>query len=234
MKQFPQLIALRAVANAFGDLLPQVVFVGGATVALYATVPQVPVPRPTDDVDCIIDLVSYAQFAALEEKLRARGFRNDTSSAVLIRWLWQEPDQEEPYQVDLMPSNGRDVLGQNVNRWYPSGMQHAHTIELVAGLEIKLLDAPHFLATKLEAMHDRAKDLRMSHDWEDIIYVVEMRATLVAEVMAAPAEVRQFIAASFAAVLAAPSIAEIMDAGRDPYGDLERLWQRCRQLAALL
>ena len=160
MNHFPQIVALQAVANAFGNLLPQVVFVGGATVALYATLPQVPTPRPTDDVDCIIDVASYVQFAALEEKLRERGFRNDVSSRVLVRWLWQAPDQEQPYQVDLMPSDGGRVLGQNVNRWYPSGMKHAQTLLLAEGLEISVLDAPHFLATKFEAMHDRATDLR--------------------------------------------------------------------------
>lgn len=232
MDRIPQLIPLRAIANAFGDLLPQVVFVGGATVALYATTPQIPTPRPTDDVDCIVDVASYAQFAELEEKLRTRGFRNDAASGILIRWLWRAPDQEILYQVDLTPCNG-NVLGQNINRWYPSGMQHAQPIQLVEGLEIKILDAPHFLATKLEAMYDRADDIRLSQDWDDIIYVVEMRASLAAEVAAAPAAVRQFIAESFSALLANPEIDERLEYVRDPHGNLDKLWQRCQQLAAL-
>ena len=132
-----------------------------------------------------------------------------------------------------MPSDGGRVLGQNVNRWYPSGMRHAQPIQLVDGLEIMVLDAPHFLATKFEAMHDRATDLRWSPDWEDIIYVVEMRATLVAEVAAVPFDVRQFIAQSFIALLAAPDIAENLSAVRDPYGNFSQLQQRCHQLALL-
>ena len=104
MNTLPQIVALRAVAQAFGDLLPQVVFVGGATVALYAMLPQVPTPRPTDDVDRIIDVVTYAQFTALEEKLHERGFRNDTSSRVLVAGFGRPPTKNSPTRSTSCPA----------------------------------------------------------------------------------------------------------------------------------
>ncbi|MBC6696794.1 nucleotidyl transferase AbiEii/AbiGii toxin family protein [Hymenobacter puniceus] len=185
--EYTHIIALRAVALAFGDLLPQVVFVGGVTVGLYATNPVVPDPRPTDDVDCIIDLASYAQFTDLEEKLRQRGFRHDRESGIQIRWCWQNPGSLEEYVVDIMPADGGTVLGSTVNRWYPSGMASSVRYQLPLGdIEIQLLDAPHFIATKLEAMYARATDKRWSQDWEDIIYVLETRRELLDEVARAP------------------------------------------------
>jgi hypothetical protein len=42
---------LEVIAGGLQDLLDEVVFVGGATVALYATDPAAPEARPTDDVD---------------------------------------------------------------------------------------------------------------------------------------------------------------------------------------
>jgi hypothetical protein len=51
---------LLAVANALGDLNENVVFVGGATLSLYAT-RQVSEVRPTDDVDIIIEVMNYTK-----------------------------------------------------------------------------------------------------------------------------------------------------------------------------
>jgi hypothetical protein len=49
---------IKAVHKALGDLRDKVVFVGGATVSLYIdrTASEV---RPTEDVDLLVELVSY-------------------------------------------------------------------------------------------------------------------------------------------------------------------------------
>jgi hypothetical protein len=86
MAELHNIAALQAVAHGLGDMLSEVVFVGGVTGGLYASRPVAPASRPTDDVDCIIELASYGAFAAMEERLRARGFRNDTEGWVQIRW----------------------------------------------------------------------------------------------------------------------------------------------------
>lgn len=127
---------------------------------LYATALVVPEPRPTDDVDCIIDLASYAQFTELEERLRQRGFQHDQESGIQIRWRWKNT-AAETYTVDIMPADGGVVLGSTVNRWYESGMASSQYYTLPSvGPKIMLLDAPHFIATKLEAVKGRATDLR--------------------------------------------------------------------------
>ncbi|MEI9809551.1 MAG: hypothetical protein WDO16_17700 [Bacteroidota bacterium] len=73
------LTRIKAVSNALGELKDKVVFVGGATVSLYAdrAAPEV---RPTDDVDILVEISSRWDFAALEEQLRKIGFQNDISS----------------------------------------------------------------------------------------------------------------------------------------------------------
>jgi hypothetical protein len=54
---------------------------------------------------------------------------------------------------------------------------------LPSGTPINLISAPAFLATKFEAFHTRGKgDLLLSHDFEDIINVVEGRQSIVEEV----------------------------------------------------
>ena len=50
---------LQTVANGLGDLIDEVVFVGGAVTELYADDPASSDIRPTQDVDCTIELSSY-------------------------------------------------------------------------------------------------------------------------------------------------------------------------------
>ena len=88
--------ALQTVAAALGPLLAEIVFVGGATIGLYAAALVAPESRYTEDGDCIIDLASYAHFVELEEKLRQRGFRHDQTRGIQIRWRWQDRMLQRP------------------------------------------------------------------------------------------------------------------------------------------
>jgi hypothetical protein len=61
----------------------------------------------------------------------------------------------------------------------------------------------YLLATKLEAFRDRGRgDLFGSHDFEDLITLIDRREELVEEVRDAPAELRAFVAAEFGELLA--------------------------------
>jgi hypothetical protein len=93
-------------------LRDQVVFVGGATVAFYVDRMAEEV-RPTDDVDVVVEIWTYKEYAALEEQLRKMGFTNDHSSRVICRYRVQG------IVVDVMPT-GENVLGFQ-NKWYPEG-----------------------------------------------------------------------------------------------------------------
>ena len=74
---------IKVVARALQELNQPVVFVGGATVALYVNTGAAPEARPTDDVDVVVELATYGGYAGLEEKLRHLGFSPDSTSPVI-------------------------------------------------------------------------------------------------------------------------------------------------------
>lgn len=82
MSEHTNIIRIQAVANALKELKEQVVFVGGATVSLYADRPVHDI-RPTDDIDVIIEVLNYSQRQLLEERLREIGFTNDIDSGIM-------------------------------------------------------------------------------------------------------------------------------------------------------
>lgn len=56
------------------------------------------------------------------------------------------------------------------------------------------MSAPYFLATKFEAFKNRGfNDYRGSHDFEDIIFVLDNRTTIVNEILNAEEEVKSFL-----------------------------------------
>ncbi|MDQ7000840.1 MAG: hypothetical protein Q9M12_08175 [Mariprofundus sp.] len=84
-------------------------------------------------------------------------------------------------KVDVMPTDSA-ILGFS-NRWYAAAMLSAQNMRLPAGIDIRMVTAPFFLATKLEAFYGRGNgDYMVSHDLEDMIAVLDGRASIVSEV----------------------------------------------------
>ena len=176
---------IKAVTQALSPLNENIVFVGGATVALYAdlTAPEV---RPTDDVDVVIELASYSAYARLDERLRYAGFINDVTSGVICRYTIQG------VIVDIMPTEP-GIIGFS-NRWYPEGFQNAIPYPLDERSEIKIFSLPYFIASKWEAFKNRGKfDFRSSSDFEDIVYVLENAHELKKKLMNAPIKVKNYL-----------------------------------------
>ena len=170
MNHQTNIVRIKAVANALRKLNEKVVFVGGATISLYPDRAVFEV-RPTDDVDVIIEILNYSERAKLEAKLRSIGFVNDIESGVICRFKIQG------IIVDIIPTNDPSI-GFN-NKWYPEGFREAVDYEIDEKNTVKILSAPYFIATKLEAYKDRGgNDGRTSQDFEDIIYVLENRETI--------------------------------------------------------
>ena len=72
-----------------------------------------------------------------------------------------------------------------------------------SGAEIRLIRAPLFIATKLEAFLDRGKgDFLMSHDLGDALAVIDGRETLLEEFEAVDAQVAGFVGDVVASLLA--------------------------------
>jgi predicted nucleotidyltransferase len=180
------LAPLLLVARRLGELRDRVVFVGGAVRGLLVTDPAAAPERATDDVDLIVELTSAVEFHRLGAQLRALGFREDTSPGALIcRWI------VEDVKVDVMPTEG-SVLGFR-NQWYVEAI--ANCIEVEAeGQRFRIVDAPHFCATKLDAYSDRGKGDLYHHDIEDVVAVVDGRVELHGELAAAGEGVRRYVA----------------------------------------
>jgi hypothetical protein len=71
-----------------------------------------------------------------------------------------------------MPTD-ETILGFK-NRWYTRGVEDKISKILSDGTEIYVFRPEYYLASKFEAHQDRGgKDLRQSHDFEDIIYILD-------------------------------------------------------------
>jgi hypothetical protein len=116
------ILRTKAVALILKELNQKLVFVGGATVALYAPKEISLETRPTDDVDIVVELASDMDYSKLDEELRRLGFRNDIESGIICRYKIQG------IIVDIMPTNSA-VLGFS-NIWYPEGFKNAIGVEL--------------------------------------------------------------------------------------------------------
>ncbi len=177
--------ALKSVAAQLDKLERPYAFTGGIVVGFLLDHPELIDLRPTDDVDAITSVTSYAQQALLEEDLRNLRFVHDTSEgAPSCRFIF------EGIKVDVMPA--KDEIGQFNNPWFESALRSASP-RCLRDVTVTTVDAPHFIATKITAFLNRSKGDLYSHDLEDIISVVDGRSRLVEEMKQAPAFLRHFV-----------------------------------------
>jgi len=95
-----------------------------------------------------------------------------------------------------MPTD-EEILGFS-NQWYRQAMHYATVQAIAEDMTIRLVTAPYFLATKIDAFYSRGNgDFIASHDMEDIITLLDGRREIVDEVMAAPGEVKEFLSRTF-------------------------------------
>lgn len=200
----PNVQSVELVAAALGDLRDELVLVGGCAASLLIDAPTAPPPRVTYDVDLIAVVAALRNYQALERKFVERGFKHDTSpEAPICRWRLGS------IEVDLMPTD-ETVLGFS-NRWYAEAAATATRLTLPSGTPINLISAPAFLATKFEAFRTRGRDdLLLSHDFEDIINVVEGRQSIIEEVSTGGLAMREYLAAQFAQIIAAPNFTNVL------------------------
>jgi len=207
------------------------VFVGGAVAGLLITDPAMPAIRPTEDVDPVASVVVLREYHEIEHALAARGFTHDISQgAPVCRWRIGD------VALDVMPTV-ESVLGFS-NRWYPLATQTARPVVLPSGVQIRLINAPEFISTKLEAFSGRGNgDYRSSHDLGDLLAVIDGRATLLEECGTCDAALKAYLRDWFARLMATPPFMEAL-AGHLP-GDaasqqrLPELELKLRALAQL-
>ncbi len=157
------------VANALAGLNQDVVYVGGSAVGFYIENPSIRELRPTEDIDCVVQVYSRTQYYALEKQLRGIGFKQSLSiPAPICRWIY------DSIVVDIMPSDEK-ILGFS-NKWFAKGFSEKKPFQL-PGKDapiIYILPLVFFIATKFEAFFDRGKnDYLGSPDLEDIVTVLD-------------------------------------------------------------
>jgi hypothetical protein len=226
MKIPPQLLT---VATHLGRLTESTVFVGGMIRGLLITDPAAGAARPTDDVDLIVDVPNYKAFTDLKEELRGLGFSESMEEgAPICRWV------VAGVRTDIMPIDP-GILGFT-NVWYAGAMDRPAVIAGPDG-NLRILDAPHFCATKLEAFAARGDGDYLHRDVEDFIAVVDGRPTLIDEIAAAPDDLRAFLAEVVSRLITNQAFVDALpghlegDAGSQ--ARLPMLVERLRRIAAL-
>ncbi len=195
------------IALALKELKDKMIFVGGAVVSLYADTDAVEEVRQTDDVDVTINLVNYASWVQMQERLATLGFSPDPEGHAICSYLYKG------ISVDIMPSEDGPI--GTANKWFKIGFNNLR-ITTVKGIEVQILSAPCFLATKFEAFNDRGKDYRTSHDFEDIIYVLDNRTTIVEDIKNDHLGVRQFLKKEITKIINSNNFLEIISCHMHP------------------
>ena len=103
--QNPNLEILTTAVEQLGELVDELVFLGGCATGLLITDPAGPPIRITRDVDAIVQVMSRSDYHDLERRLRAQGFVEDMSAdAPVCRWKGSD------VILDIMPTDAR-ILG---------------------------------------------------------------------------------------------------------------------------
>ena len=197
----PNLPLLEDAVRKLAPFLDEVVFVGGVTLGLLITDEAAAPIRGTTDVDVIAEIVTYADYIAFSERLRLAHFTEDEE--LTCRW------HHEGLMLDVLALN-KEVLGFT-NIWYESALRHASALSLPGGASIRVITAPFFLATKMEAFRGRGKlDFQASHDLEDFVAVIEGRENVVQEIAESPQAVRVYLAQAVKSLLAEPRFLDVL------------------------
>ena len=206
---------IEKVANALGELNENVIYVGGAIVSYYVTDEGAEQPRPTKDIDISVQISTYAEMEILREQLAKKDIFPATNQNVLYRFEYDD------ILIDFIPYE-TTPLGPT-NSWLKPGFQFAY--EEKAGLKtIKLLPVSYFLATKFEAFRSRGNnDPYVSHDFEDIIYVLDNNIEVVFEIAKSQNTVINFMKEMAAYILNHPSRNDIIATHINPYTSKERI-----------
>lgn len=180
---------LERAAQALEPVLGELVFLGGASIVLWITDPAAPPPRPTKDVDVVVEVTSRSAFHAFEERLRSLGFEEDREDGIICRWRHRDND----LILDAMPADAA-MLGFE-NRWQGASIPHAVERMLPSGARIRAAVPAYLLATKVEAFNGRGgEDFLGSRDFGDVIALIDGREELLAEVQQSEAALRTYLA----------------------------------------
>jgi predicted nucleotidyltransferase len=184
---------IKKIAQALGELNEQVIYVGGATVGLYINDPAADDVRPTKDVDISLSLASIAELEKIREELTEKGFKQTAEEDLICRFRFDDVN------VDVM--NTKAIGWAPANPWFAPGFAKREKV-MIDNQRIYIIPLPYFLATKFAAYTDRGKnEPRTSHDFEDIVYVLDNRTDVTEQIITSPQDVKLFLKNEFESML---------------------------------
>lgn len=182
------------ISSGLNDVIQKVVFVGGSALSLYITDDAAPEFHPSNDVDLIIDVDSKGEYLLFEQQLLDRNFRKIPVSS--------GPDTWEYDGITICTTPVYAELSGFFNRWYEEGVFHARNYSLPDGTTIRIFDPAYFVASKLDAFHNRGSDdPRKSEDFQDLIYLLDNRSEIIDDVTRAFYNVRAYIREEFTRIM---------------------------------
>ncbi len=201
---------LDTVALQMLPLLKDVVFVGGCVATALITDEAAPHQRVTKDVDTIVQITTIQEYHTFASKLQGLGFTETTKQKdPICRWYQGE------LMLDVMPTDPA-VLGFG-NKWFPYAAANPENYQLPSKQAIKIISAPCFLLTKIEAFKTRGNnDVLMSHDLEDIVSVLNGRPALLKEIQNAAPQIQQALAYEFKTLRSRPQYINAIQAHLPP------------------
>jgi predicted nucleotidyltransferase len=190
---------LEKAVEALEPILDRIVFTGGAVVPLYLD-NFAGEYRPTEDVDCLIEIASRVEYNKLEKELRGLKLKHDISSDIIYRWKYAD------ILIDVMPTDEK-ILGFT-NPWYRAGMKHSENYVLPSGKKIPIFSIEYLIASKLDAFWSRGKnDILTSKDMEDIIMLLAF-SSKATNCLSAKKDIFSFIAKEMKLLLDRPGFIE--------------------------
>ncbi|MBA3899507.1 MAG: hypothetical protein H0X62_04725 [Bacteroidetes bacterium] len=176
------------------------IYVGGATVGLYINDPAADDVRPTKDVDISLSIASIGELEQIRQELIKKGFKQTAEDAVICRFRYDD------VKVDVM--NTKAIGWAPANPWFEPGFLSRERID-IDGQTIQITPLPYFLAAKFAAYNSRGNnEPRTSHDFEDIVYILDNRTDLVEVLVDSQADVKAFLNDEFSKILKEPVMQE--------------------------
>jgi hypothetical protein len=214
-------ILVQRLCSHIEPLLDQIVLVGGCAVGFLITDQAQMLIRATDDVDLATEIATLPDYYKFTEQLKNFGFSEDTD--MTCRWRKAE------LCLDVMPLS-ESVLGFT-NSWYPLAIQTAKSVELPNGKILKHIDAPTFIATKIESFFSRGGDDFAHHDIEDIVTVINGREEIVDEISRAAQELKEYVSDQLGAFLEISAFTDLIPGHLRPNENRsEIVFQRLRRV----
>lgn len=204
---------LEKVAIALEEINDEVVYVGGAVVSLYVTDVGSEQPRPTKDIDISVQIGSYSEMEGLRERLAQKQFFPNPADNILYRYAFED------VLIDFIPFE-QTPLGPT-NSWLKPGFAKAQSVT-IGKSKIRILPVSLYLSTKWEAFNSRGGDPRFSHDFEDIVYVIDNNLELLEDIGTANKEVRDFLKEMSETILSHDFRNEIIECHLNPFTMEER------------